>query len=143
MFLVCLGVLGHVHDAEDVAQEAIIAGLEKIRQLHDGEQFGPWVARIARNLSINLVRRKAAIERTLDRRPAPPVEEAGSEDTIRQAVSRLPMELRLPLVMYYFDGKDVKSLARTLEMSTSGVYLKLRTAIRELHEILIADGESP
>jgi RNA polymerase sigma-70 factor (ECF subfamily) len=142
VFLVCLGVLGRVHDAEDVAQEAMIAGLEKIRQLRDGEQFGPWIARIARNLSINLVRKNAAAERTLDRKPKPLVEQAGSDDAVRQAVARLPMELRLPLVMYYFDGRDVKSVARTLDISTSSVYAKLKTAIGQLHEILTAeDGE--
>jgi len=141
VFLVCLAVLGSVHDAEDVAQDAMIAGLQKLYQLRDAGQFGPWIAQIARNLSINLVRKKAAVERALNRKPTEPVEPAGPDDTLRRAVARLPMELRLPLVMYYFDGKDVKSVARTLDISTSGVYLKLKTAIRQLHQILTADGE--
>jgi RNA polymerase sigma-70 factor (ECF subfamily) len=143
VFLVCYGVLGNVHDAEDVAQDTMIAGFEKVRQLRDAGQFGRWVAQIARNLSINFVRRRAAVERALDREPPEPAEEVGPDDGLRQAVARLPMELRLPLVMYYFDGRDVKSVARTLDISTSGVYLKLRTAIRQLHEILTADGEQP
>ena len=29
VFLVCLGVLGNVHDAEDVAQDAMIKGFER------------------------------------------------------------------------------------------------------------------
>jgi RNA polymerase sigma-70 factor (ECF subfamily) len=143
VFLVCLGVLGNVHDAEDVAQDAVIAGFEKIGQLRDGGQFGPWIARIARNLSVNFVRRKAVVEKTLDRKPPEPVEPAGPDDALQQAVARLPVDLRLPLVMYYFDGKDVKSVARTLDISTSGVYAKLKTAIGQLHEILTADGEQP
>lgn len=69
VFLVCLGVLGNVHDAEDVAQDAVIAGFEKIGQLRDGGQFGPWIARIARNLSVNFVRGTAVVEKTLDRKP--------------------------------------------------------------------------
>ncbi len=143
VFLVCLGVLGHVHDAEDVAQDVMFAGFEKIRQLRDGAQFGPWMARIARNMSINFVRKKAAAERALDHEPPGSTTQRGLDDGLRRAVARLPMELRLPLVMYYFDGRDVKSVADTLAISTSGVYAKLRTAIRELHEILTADGEQP
>lgn len=142
VFLVSLGVLGrHVHDAEDVAQDAMLAGFEKIKQLRDGAQFGPWIARIARNMSVNFVRKRVAIERTLDRKAQRSTERNGSDNGLRQAIAGLPMELRLPLVMYYFDGQDVKSVAETLEISTSGVYAKLRTAIRELHEILTADGE--
>ncbi len=58
-------------------------------------------------------------------------------------MARLPRDLRLPLVMYYFDGQDVKAVARRLEISTSGVYLKLRTAIKRLHEMLTTQGDMP
>jgi hypothetical protein len=43
--------------------------------------------------------------------------------------------------MYYFDRQSVKAVAERLNMSTSGVYLKLRTAIGQLHEILVKQGE--
>jgi DNA-directed RNA polymerase specialized sigma subunit len=43
--------------------------------------------------------------------------------------------------MYYFDGQDVKTVARKLEISTSGVYQKLRAAIKELHDRLTTQGE--
>lgn len=144
VFLVCLGVLGNTHDAEDVAQDAMLKGFEQIRQLRDGDQFAGWVVAIARNLSINLLRRRKVADKAFDgERPAEQsVGEAGHED-LQRAVARLPQDLRLPLVMYYFDGQDVKTVARTLEISTSGVYLKLRTAIRELHEMLTAQGDTP
>ena len=58
-------------------------------------------------------------------------------------MARLPGDLRLPLVMYYFDGQNVKTVAEKLEISTSGVYQKLRAAIKELHEVLTAQGDTP
>jgi len=143
VFLVCLGVLGHTHDAEDVAQDAMIKGFEQIRQLREGDQFGGWIVAIARNLSINQLRkRKTTEKRLVPRSPGSVADESGRED-LQRAVARLPWDLRLPLVMYYFDGKDVKTVARRLEISTSGVYVKLRTAIRELHEMLTAQGDTP
>jgi len=144
VFLVCLGVLGNVHDAEDIAQEAIIKGFERLRQLRDGSQFGGWIVTIARNLSINLLRRRKTAARApvADRLLEPEPAEA-SHEGLQQAVAQLPWDLRLPLVMYYFDGQDVKTVAEKLAISTSGVYLKLRTAIRELHEILTAQGDTP
>jgi RNA polymerase sigma-70 factor (ECF subfamily) len=143
-FLVCLGVLGHVHDAEDVAQDAMIKGFERIRQLRAGSQFGAWVGAIAKNLSINLVRKQRMAERTLSAEELLRRSQGlpACED-LREAVAKLPWDLRLPLVMYYFDGQNVKTVAERLEISTSGVYQKLRTAIRELHEILTTQGETP
>ena len=144
VFLVCLGVLGNVHDAEDVAQDAIIKGFECVRQLRDGSQFGGWIVAIARNLSINLLRkRKTAAKAPVPNRPSEPQRAESSHEGLRQAVARLPWDLRLPLVMYYFDGQNVRTVAEKLGTSTSGVYLKLRTAIKELHEILTVQGDTP
>jgi RNA polymerase sigma-70 factor (ECF subfamily) len=175
VFLVCLGVLGNVHDAEDVAQDAMIQGFQRVRQLRDGSQFGGWIVAIARNLSINHLRKRKARGKAMSEWSAEPsvacvegilpsgvsdvpsairrrdafgtrgqdARDTGASEDLEWAVARLPSDLRLPLVMYYFDGQDVKTVARTLEMSTSGVYLKLRTAIKELHQMLTAQGDTP
>jgi RNA polymerase sigma-70 factor (ECF subfamily) len=144
VFLVSLGVLGNVHDAEDIAQEAMIKGFERVRQLRDGSQFGGWIVAIARNLSINLLRkRKTAAKTPVPDRHWEPEQTESSHEGLQQAVARLPWDLRLPLVMYYYDGQNVKTVAEKLALSTSGVYTKLRTAIQELHEILTAQGDTP
>ena len=54
VFAMCLGVLGNVHDAEDVAQEAMLKGFLKIKKLDNTEQFEAWILRIARNLCFDL-----------------------------------------------------------------------------------------
>ena len=144
VFLVSLGVLGNIHDAEDAAQDAMIKGFECVRQLRDGSQFGGWIVAIARNLSINLLRkRKTAAKAPALDVPSEPEKTEPSHEGLQQAVARLPLDLRLPLVMYYFDGQDVKTVAEKLAISTSGVYGKLRTAIKELHEVLTAQGDTP
>ncbi|MBN1507894.1 MAG: RNA polymerase sigma factor [Sedimentisphaerales bacterium] len=143
-FLVCLGVLGHVHDAEDATQEAMIKGFERIRQLRQASQFGPWVATIARNLSVNQLRKRKTTDKAIDAEEILRRREGRSaHEDLEQAVARLPWDLRLPLVMYYFDGQNVKTVAERLEISTSGVYQKLRDAIKELHEILTTQGDTP
>jgi RNA polymerase sigma-70 factor (ECF subfamily) len=144
VFLVCLGVLGNVHDAEDAAQDAMIKGFERIRQLREGAQFGGWIVAIARNLSINLLRKRRAARKMAEaEEPAGPGRTESPYEDLRQAVARLPWDLRLPLVMYYFDGQNVKAVAEKLDISTSGVYLKLRTAIKALHDLLTKQGETP
>jgi RNA polymerase sigma factor (sigma-70 family) len=143
VFLVCLGVLGRTHDAEDVAQDAMIKGLEKVHQLRDAGQFGHWIIKVARNLSVNFLRKRTAADRAADQKYDVPGGRTPATDDLQEAVAQLPWDLRLPLVMYYLDGRNVKSVAETLEISTSGVYAKLRMALKELHDILTAQGEKP
>jgi RNA polymerase sigma-70 factor (ECF subfamily) len=142
-FLVCLGVLANVHDAEDAAQDAMIKGFERIHQLRQGAQFGGWIAAIARNLSVNLLRKRKSATAFEAAEPSARDPTPSAHEELRQAVAQLPWDLRLPLVMYYFDGQNVKAVAEKLDMSTSGVYQKLRTAIQELHEMLTMQGDTP
>ena len=55
---------------------------------------------------------------------------------LEQAIRRLPAELRVPLMMYYFDGQDARTIAKSLKISHSGACQKLRMARRQLHELL-------
>jgi RNA polymerase sigma-70 factor (ECF subfamily) len=142
-FLVCLGVLGNVHDAEDAGQDAMIKGFERIRQLRHGSQFGGWIVAIARNVSVNLLRKRKLVPASEAGEPSACDPTPSAHEELRRAVAQLPWDLRLPLVMYYFDGQNVKAVAEKLDMSTSGVYQKLRTAIQELHEILTMPGDTP
>jgi len=143
VLLVCLGVLGNVHDAEDVAQDAMIKGFEQIRQIREGDQFGGWIVAIARNLSINHLRKRRSRDKALAARPPEYSAAERGHEGLERAVARLPWDLRLPLVMHFLDSQDVKTVAERLEMSPSGVYLKLRTAIKELQQMLTAKGDTP
>jgi RNA polymerase sigma factor (sigma-70 family) len=141
IFLICLGIVGNVHDAEDVAQETILKGFLEISTLRESSRFGPWIIKIARSLCINFVRRNQRGRRILEKRAAQSDEQSGRNDNLQQAIEILPMEIRLPLVMYYFDGQSVQKVADNLDMSTSAVYSKLRDAIKELHRLLAVQGD--
>jgi RNA polymerase sigma-70 factor (ECF subfamily) len=136
IFLICLGILGNIHDAEDIAQDAMLKGYVRIGTLRNDSQFGPWIARIAKNLCVNFIRRKKYTKTVAAERAAHANQSVTDYDNLQQAIEQLPQEIRAPLVMYYFDGQSVKKVAKTLDMSSSGVYLKLRTAIRQLHNLL-------
>ena len=136
VFAVCLGTLGNIHDAEDIAQETFIRGIARIGQLRDGTQFGPWIVKIARNLCIDCVRRRkrgAAILAQQDRNRNDP---EGAHADLREAIVRLPEKYRLPLLLYYFDGRSSESVARTLGISTDGALTRLSRARKELRKLI-------
>ena len=142
VFLTCLGILGNVYDAEDIAQETMLKGYVKISMLRDRSKFNLWITRIAKSLCVNFIRRKKYVKTIAAERAMPANQRATGNDKLQQAIEKLPKEIRSPLVMYYFDGQSVTTVAERLQMSTSTVYLKLRTAITELHNLLVKQGDS-
>ena len=141
VFIVCLGVTGNVDDAEDVTQEAMLTGFAKLKTLRNNSQFRSWITKIAKNLSLNLVRRNRRGQQIITDQAIPPVGAKRQNERLQYAIERLPMEIRQPLVMYYFDGRSVQSVADHLNISTSAVYSKLRSAIEELHRLLVGPGD--
>lgn len=134
VLLECLAVLGRIHDAEDAAQETILQGFTKLPTLRNPVQFPAWIRTIARNICLNRLRGNKAISGLdPDRTQA---KEYGHYADLYEAISLLPMELRTSLLLYYFDGQDVKAVADKLSISPSTVYGRLQTALRQLSEQL-------
>jgi RNA polymerase sigma-70 factor (ECF subfamily) len=142
VFLTCLGILGNVYDAEDIAQDTMLKGYVKISMLRDRSKFKLWITRIAKSLCINFFRRKKYAKIVAAERAMPASKSVTENVKLQQAIEKLPREIRSPLVMYYFDGQSVQKVAERLRMSTSTVYLRLRTAITELHDLLAEQGDS-
>jgi RNA polymerase sigma-70 factor (ECF subfamily) len=135
VFAVCLGVLCNVEDAEDMVQETFIRAYDQLGQLRDREQFGSWIRKIAYNLSVDHVRRERK------RKIVEAVPEHGEVKTedhhdLQKAVMSLPEDYRIPLLLYYFDGRSTESVAKTLQLSNAGVLTRLSRARKELRNIL-------
>lgn len=135
VYLTCLGMLSSTHDAEDIAQDAMLKGLKQLGKLRNGSAFGSWITKIAKNMCINHMRRQkpcTTLTENLHEQEKLPAE----TERLQQALQKLAPEFRLPLVMYYFNGQSVKSVAQKLNISTSTVYIKLRNAIKQLQNLL-------
>jgi len=136
VFALCLGMLGNVHDAEDLAQEAMLKGFSNIRKLAQAGRLEPWILKIARNACLDFLRRQ---KRLKTRRAEQTVEHArktNDNHDLEQAISELPLELRLPLTMYYFEQKNAGNIAKKLNISHSLACQRIRTARNELHALL-------
>jgi RNA polymerase sigma-70 factor (ECF subfamily) len=136
VFALCLGMLANLHDAEDVAQEAMFKGFLKIKKLDKAEQFETWILRIAKNICFDFLRRKKRTKNPAIEQLKQPQLHQNENHDLQQAIRRLPQELRVPLTMYYFDGKNAKTIAEKLDISHSGACYKIREARKQLHELL-------
>ncbi|GAJ15981.1 unnamed protein product, partial [marine sediment metagenome] len=136
VFGICLGMLGDSHDAEDVAQQALLKGFTDISQLRHGERFGAWIGRIAKNLCIDFIRRQKRNRNALVERAE--ASQGGSKEypELEGALARLPQDSRLVLMLYYFDGRSTKNIAETFETSEAAVQTRISRARKQLREIL-------
>ena len=138
VYLLCLGRLGNLADAEDLAQEVFLKGFLKIRSLRQADRFEGWIRQIAKNECNNFLRQKKraqGFELKEELIPAAGSAEPPHEE-LRQAVAALPGDLRTPLLMYYYDGRKVEHVAEALGVSRVSIYRKLKEAIGRLGVIL-------
>ncbi len=135
VFAVCLGMLGNRDDAKDVSQETFLRAFSRIDQLKEPGSFRPWLIGIARNLCFDCIRRRKAYDgpQKLEH-----MEQRIPEDyrDMHRAITQLPEKYRIPLLLYYFDGRSSESVAETLELSRAGVLTRLSRARRELRRLL-------
>jgi len=136
VFVLCLGMLGNIHDAEDLAQEVMLRGFQNINKLDKNEQFEAWIMRIAKNLCIDFLRRKKKANEIVSKQKEESNNVTSENHDLQNAIKQLPQELRLPLTMYYFEQKNAKVIAGKLEISHSNTCQRIRQARKMLHEIL-------
>ena len=61
VFTLCLRMLKNRHDAEDCAQTAFIKAYSALASFRAGSSFKSWIYRIASNVCIDVLRRRARI----------------------------------------------------------------------------------
>lgn len=57
-YAVALAVLGRPADADDVAQEAFVAALERLEDCREPARFSGWLIRIVRNRALNALEKR-------------------------------------------------------------------------------------
>ena len=150
----CYRLVGNRAAAEDLAQEAFIAAWRNIGSLRGA--FRPWLLRIASNACTDEQRRRgrrpsssldAALEEGL---PEPPDEEPLPETAlidkeatgrIEAALSELPDEQRLALVLCDVEGFDYAEIAAVMKTSLGTVKSRIARGRARLRAVLLQDPE--
>ena len=114
-------------DAVDEAVYKALCGKWKLRQI---EFFDTWITRILINECHNELRRQKRIY-PLDALPETAVEEFDSLP-LKEALRRLPKELKDVIILRFFGGYSVAETARTLQIPAGTVATRQRKALQLL-----------
>lgn len=136
VFAICLGMLGNIHDAEDIAQQTLLKGLANIKQVRDNEHFGSWISSIAKNLCIDFIRMQKRMHTSVTGRIVRSQNRSKDYTELEDALAKLSEEYRIPLILFYFDGRSTKAIAETLNISEAATQTRLSRARKQLRNLL-------
>ena len=138
-------ITGSGDAAEEVAQETFVRAFETLRRFREGSAFGPWILRIATNLSIDHLRRtkrfdsiETAVERSGSRIDAPDVRAESSETArrIARAIAALPEMQRIVAQLFLVEEYDHAEIAAMTGLAPGTVRSHLSIARARLREAL-------
>jgi RNA polymerase sigma factor (sigma-70 family) len=145
---VCRRVLGHVHDAEDACQAALLVLARKATSIRKHDSLPGWLHRVAYHVATDL-RRDIARRRGREE-PASDVHATITEGVTWQEVrtaldeelQRLPERFRLPILLCYLEGKTRDEAAQELGWSLGMVKGRLERGRERLRSRLVRRGLS-
>lgn len=121
VFNVCWRVLQNRQDAEDLAQETFIRAYERLDHFDNRLPFGPWIYRIAANLSINALNsRKShfsidperdALPSGSSAHPEVALDKSQQRGTILDALALLPPSYRAAIELRHFQDMTYAEMA--------------------------------
>jgi RNA polymerase sigma-70 factor, ECF subfamily len=154
VFSTAMRLLANQTDAEDIAQEVFLKAYERFDQLRDSPTAGGWLKTVATNLCLNHLSRYrsrwsffselfgSGREENEEGEVEFPANEAGNETPdqmdrralVEQALRKLPIPQRVPLVLFHFEELTYEEIAAKLGVSLGKVKTDIfrgREALRQ------------
>ncbi len=154
MYNVCLRIVNHEAEAEDVLQEAFIDAFSHISSFRGQSTFGAWLKQIVVNRAINHLRGRRLEFVSLESNPfadddqgtvnrsdwadTEPYDEEGpllEVERVRRAMQQLPEGYRVVLSLYLFEGYDHEEISLVLginEITSRTQYLRGKKRLLDL-----------
>ena len=143
-YRVALRLLGNHHDAEDIAQEALVTAWQQLPGFKARSSFSTWLYRIVTRRALNRTTRTRATE-SLDLlgdipdagdEPGQQAERDLTVDAVTNAVTALPPPQRIAIVLRHFEGLSHAEIARITASSIPAVRSHLFRGRRTLSQTL-------
>ena len=137
-------------DIEDLVQDVFIKAYTKMQSFDSKQRFSPWIYRIAHNVFLNAVRDNAKDRANFSLFdvdvlfPHPIAKETADDEAKRDEMKRmldvslgsLDPKYHEPLVLYYFEDLDLKSISQVLQVPISTIANRIKKGKLMLRKIV-------
>ena len=140
LFRVCCAILPDAGDREDAIQEALLRAWKRRGTLREVAYFETWLVRIVINECRDTLRRRkrSATVELSEIIPAPQAE--APDPVLQQALYRMDVKLRLPLVLQYLEGYKIEEIAKMTGTPVGTLKHRMRRAKDMLRAELLKGG---
>ncbi len=144
---VCRRLLRHPQDAEDAFQATFLVLVRKAASIGKRELLGHWLYGVAMRVAVRArvmaakqqTRETADMERIAEATPQP-AETKDVSAAITEEVQRLPAKYRIPIVLYYLEGRTSAEVAGSLSCPVGTIKTRLSRAREMLRKRLTRRG---
>jgi RNA polymerase sigma-70 factor, ECF subfamily len=159
VFTTAVRLTGNAAQAEDIAQEVFLRAYENFERLRSSPAAGGWLKTVATHLTLNHITRYRRRWRPFTEVFAGEVSEEVLESAvtevdelcahsdaqqrralIEQALERLPVHQRVPLVLYHFEEMPYREIAARLGISLAKVKTDILRARVAMAALLVRGG---
>ena len=143
----CLRLLRTEAEAAEVAQETFLRAYQHLGRYDESKPFDLWVLAIARNLCLDLLRRRSRVhtQDVDEMHEALPSGERSQEEgviaaeehkSLETALSTLGSDDREVLALYYVQKRTTKEIAQVMGQSVSNVGVLIHVGMKAVRERL-------
>lgn len=156
VFGLCRRLLSSTELAEDATQETFIRAYKRFGKFDTQQSFWHWIAAIANNHCIDLLRKRSRSERLFGDEDAEMAQATAPDapalsnlianqdmESLNRAIAELPDKYRVPLVLAYFHEDSYDAIAEQLEVTRNHVGVLLLRAKQRLRDALSSTEGAP
>lgn len=153
VFGLCLRLLRTEAEASEVAQETFLRAYQNLDRYDDQRPFDLWVLTIARNLCLDVLRKRSRVqtEDVDEHAQVLPSGEASVEEhaivnqerhSLEEAMATLSVDDREVLALYYVQKRTTKEIAQVMNVAPGTIMARLFRAREKLRTRMQAAGTS-
>lgn len=145
IYKTALAIMKNEDDACDAMQEALLSIYENLQSLKNNNYFKTWAIRIVINKCYHIINKNKLnsekIEKVKSEYSVNEIYEDNTDKTEMEiALSKLDDDIRLVIVMYYYDELGTKDIANILNIPKGTVQSRLQRGREKLYHILETKG---
>ena len=145
VFGLCIRLLNHSQDAEDVAQEVFLRVFRSLRRWDSARPLRPWIMGITVNRCRTWLAQRVRRPETVDYLHETAAKDIGEDATelvaeIKAAIAHLRPDYRAVFVMFHEQGRSYEEIAESVERPVGTIKTWLHRARLEVLDQLRSRG---